>query len=137
MTDSLKDSIQRLWDIDENLTPFQKGNQREDAIVAGLHGLAAHFGKEIDFTRIDANGELNFNIKGAAQGLGGEYGEGLAAYLSEVPRRTGISATSSPVLPQNNWCRINHFDAERLLKIVGRDLFDIEGPTADEPAARM
>lgn len=137
MSNDLEDAINTLWNIDPDLKPVPFGNQREAAIVAGLHALAAHYGKEIDFTRIDGNGELDFNIKGASRGLKVEYGEELAAVISQVPRRTGISPTVSAVLPENNWCRINHFHAERLLKIVGRDLFGIEGPSISEPASRM
>jgi len=137
MSNDLEEAINTLWNVDPDLKPVQFADRREDAIVAGLHGLAAHFGKEIEFTRIDANGELNFNLKGASRGLGGEYGEELAAVISQVPRRMGIYPTERPMLPQNNWCRINHFDAERLLKIVGRDLFGIEGPSISEPASTM
>lgn len=42
----------------------------------------------------------------------------LAALLSLVLRRTGSSPTSSPILQENGWCRVNHFDVEKLLKIV-------------------
>lgn len=128
MSQSLEETIHRLWNLDTSLKPVPFADKREAAIVDGLNALAGNFGKEIDFTYIDANGELTFNIKGASRGLGGEYGEELAALLSQVPRRTGISPTSSPVLPENNWCRINHFDAERLLKIAGEEIFGIEGP---------
>ncbi len=137
MSHDLEETINRLWNLDTTLKPAPYGNARETAIVEGLHALAAHFGKEIDFTRIDANGELNFNLKGSAQGLGGEYGEELAAIISQVPRRMGVSPTDAAMLPQNNWCRINHFDAERLLKIVGEDLFGITGPGNSAPANRM
>lgn len=134
MSHDLEEAIVKLWNIDPDLKPVQFGDHREDAIVAGLHGLAAHFGKEIDFTHIDSRGELNFFIKGASRGLGGEYGEELAAVISKVPRRTGDQSTNRPVLAQNNWCRINHFDAERLLKIVGEEFFGITGPIEEAQA---
>lgn len=137
MSHDLEEAINALWNLDQDLKPVQLGNQREAAIVAGLHGLAAHFGKDIDFTRIDANGELDFNIKGEFRGFCGEYGEELAAVISQVPRRTGIYPTDGSVLPENGWCRINHFDAERLLKIVGHDLFGIDGPSTAPTPNRM
>jgi hypothetical protein len=128
MSHHLEEKILNLWNVDQpDLTPVEFANRRETAIVEGLHALAAHFGKEIDFTRIDANGELDFNIKGAARGMGGAYGEDLAEILSRVPRRTGVISTDAAVLPENNWCRINHFDAETLLKIAGSEIYGIEG----------
>jgi hypothetical protein len=130
MSHDLEETINRLWNLDTSLKPVPFGDAREQAIIDGLHALAGHFGKEIDYTHIDANGELNFFIKGASQGLGGEYGEDLAALLSQVPRRTGVSATTSAVLPENNWCRINHFEAEKLLKIAGEEIFGIDGPNS-------
>lgn len=128
MTDKLETAIRDLWNIDPDLLPFPYANAREKALAAGLHALAAMHDKEIEYTYIDSRGEFQFNILGSREGRGGRYGEGLAEILSLVPRRTGISPTSSPVLPENNWCWINHFEAERLLKIVGADLFDIHGP---------
>ncbi len=135
MSHDLEETIIRLWNLDTSLKPVPFGDAREKAIVDGLHALAGHFGKEIDYTYIDANGELNFFIKGASQGLGGEYGEELAALLSQVPRRTGISATDAPVLPENNWCRINHFAAEKLLMLAGEEIFGIDGPDASPKAS--
>jgi hypothetical protein len=128
MTDNLETAILDLWNIDPALTPVPYAYAREKAIVAGLQALAATYGKEIEFTHIDARGELAFNLKGSAQGRGGEYGEELAAVLSLVPRRTGVSPTSSPVLAQNNWCSIGHFDAEKMLKLFGAEFYGIGAP---------
>lgn len=127
MPQHLEEKILNLWNVEQtDQTPVEFANLREKAIVEGLHALAAHFGKDIDYTYIDANGELNFFIKGASQGLGGEYGEDLAELLSVIPRRTGVAPTDARVLPENNWCRINHFDAEYLLKYAGSEIYGIE-----------
>jgi hypothetical protein len=130
MTDTLETAIRELWNIDPDLLAYPYANAREKAITAGLHALAAVYGKEIEYTYINARGEFQFNILGAREGRGGEYGEELAAVLSHVKHRTGMDSTSSPLLPENNWCWINHFEAERLLKIVGVDFYDIHGPDA-------
>lgn len=74
MSDKLEQAIRELWNIDPSLKPVPYGDAREKAIVAGLHALAGHFGKEIAFTHINARGELAFNLKGAEIGRGGEYG---------------------------------------------------------------
>lgn len=138
MTSLLEQAIRDLHSVDTNQTPFEVANQREKALVAGLHALAAHFGKEIEYTMIDARGEFKFNIRGAAQGLGGQYGEGLAEALSKVPRRMGILTTTASMLPENNWCWINHFDAEKMLKTIGEEMFGIAGPEGDlSPSPKM
>lgn len=111
----LNQAIIELKNLDKNLSPVEMGRQREDALVKGLHGLAERFGKKIDFTHIDANGEMNFNLSNPRMEAGVEYGQELAAIISRVPRRTGHRPTDFPMLPENNWCRINHFDVERLL----------------------
>lgn len=126
MNDCLKGAVETLRNPDTSMKPVQLGDQREAALVAGLHGLAEEFGKQISHTYIDSNGEMAFNIigpEGNTPGAScGQYGEELAAWLSTVPRRTGARPTTSPILPENGWCRINHFDVERLLLAVAEDL---------------
>lgn len=135
MSHDLEEAVNRLWNLDTTLKPFPLANAREKAIVDGLHGLAAHYGKEIEYTYIDARGELGFVIEGASRGNGGEYGEDLARMLSNVPHRTGYASTTAALLPENNWCHINHFAAEKLLKIAGEEIFGIIGPDASPKAA--
>lgn len=135
MSARLETAITKLHNLDASLTPVALGNAREVAIVEGLIALAENFGKEIEHTYIHSNGDIKFNIKGADQG-NGEYGAGLAALLSKVPTRCGIHAIQADVLPQANWTWINHFDAEKLLKIVGEELFDI-GVENEAPAPKM
>ncbi len=135
MSHDLEETINRLWNLDTSLKPVPFGDAREKAIIEGLHALAGHFGKEIDFTCIDANGELNFFIKGASQGLGGGVRRGSGRALVPGAAPHGVSATTASVLPENNWCRINHFAAEKLLKIAGEEIFGIDGPDASPKAS--
>lgn len=114
-TESLREIVEQLANIDPALSPVAKGNLREDLLVKGLHALAAEYGKEIEFTRIEGNGDMRFNIKGERQYDKVEYGEELAAVLSRVPHRTGVQPTDAALLPENNWCWLNHFAVERLL----------------------
>ncbi|WP_455233068.1 hypothetical protein [Geopseudomonas aromaticivorans] len=126
MSQALKAAIDRLNNLDTSLKPVQLADQREAALVDGLHALAANYGLAIEFTHIDANGEMKFTTKG-----GEPYGEELASWLSTIPRRTGLQPTSTPVLPSANWGRLNHFDVERLLKAVGESLeqeYQPDGP---------
>jgi hypothetical protein len=136
MNDRLKNALLALRNLDTSLKPVQLADQRETALVEGLHGLAEEYGRKLCYTRIDAHGEMNFNIVGAdgegANRANGRYGEELAEWLSQVPRRTGVNSTNAPVLPENGWCRINHFDVERLLNLVAAKMLDNE---PDEPTA--
>lgn len=119
MNDKLTESLAALKALDRDaLSPVAFANLRERALIQGLQGLAEAYGKMLAPTRIDGNGELDFNIVGDQPGVPGacgQYGPELAAWLSHIPRRTGIMPTTAPVLPQNGWCRIHHFNAERLL----------------------
>lgn len=121
MNDRLQNALRALLHLDRALKPVPFADAREAALVEGLHGLAAEYGLRIDFTRIDGNGEMAFNVLGRP----GRYGAALAAWLSRVPRRNGLVArTNSRVLPENNWCWINHFDVERLLLLVASEHHD-------------
>lgn len=117
----VKQAVRALDDAQNAGKPVQVGQARGKALVEGLMALAKACGKTIkNPLAIDANGELNFAIDNDwprnpdVQG----YGIELAAWLGEVPRRTGEVATQCGVLPENNWCRLNHFDAEKLLRAV-------------------
>ena len=124
MTQRLADAITSLYSLDTALSPVALGEAREAAIVEGLHALAEAFGKKIEFTYIHSNGDLRFVLEGADRGEG-HFGIELAGYLSMVSTRTGVRACQREVLPGGNWLWINHFEAEKLLKIVGRDMLGI------------
>lgn len=114
MNDRLRNALHALLTLDTTLKPVPFADAREKSLVEGLHGLAAEYGTSIAHTCINALGEMAFNVQG-------QYGEDLAAWLSRVPRRCGTSPTRSPVLPENNWCWLNHFDAERLLRLYAAE----------------
>ena len=90
------------------MTPVQTARTRERRLSRGLQALAAKHGHKIRPPLIDSNGEFVFVVNG-------RYGQALADRLNEIPVRHGIVATKGHVLAGGNWCRINHFDAERLL----------------------
>ena len=73
-----------------------------------------------------ARDEINFHVQPLDGRTGrdvecGCYGEELEEWLTIVPRRTGTFPYAGHASPDNGWCRLNHFDAERLL-IAVRDL---------------
>jgi len=119
MSESLTSIVDELNNLDHGaMSPVEYSRRRENCLVRGLNALAAEYGKEIETTRIEANGDMCFNIKGADRHQQVEYGEELAEVLSLVPRRTGATYVDSPVLPQNNWMWIDHFRVAQLLKLA-------------------
>lgn len=136
MTDRLESAINDLYSIDRSLNPLEFSRAREAVLIEGLHALAEHFGKEIEHTYIDSNGDLKFHIEGARKGEG-EFGDELAATLSKVATRSGAQASKTVILGQNNWTWLNHFEAEKLLKMVGKELFDIDPDNSVAVAPRI
>lgn len=134
MNKTLNDALVALITLDRTLKPVQLADARESALIQGLNGLAAEYGREIEPTRIDANGEMNFFMKGSAEGRGQPYGPELAAWLSTIATRTGTDPKKGPTEPGSNWCRIHHFEVERLLLAVGRELSP--APIKYDPAAK-
>lgn len=116
MNSLLREALVALANLDTTLKPVPLANARESALIMGLNGLAAEYGREIQYTRIDTRGEMDFVIKG------GSWGPELAAWLGTIPVRTGLAAYQGPQLPENGWCHIHHFDVERLLQRVGREM---------------
>lgn len=120
----LQESFDWLLSPPAGLTPVELSRQREKALVDGLNGLAGQFGKVIKGTHINARGELDFYLDNGFSGCGHKdlgyqaYGEALAGILSLVSWRTGTMATTGEVLPSNNWLSLNHFEAERLLRLL-------------------
>lgn len=95
------------------MTPVQTARARERRLSRGLQALAAKHGHKINPPLIDSNGEFLFVVDG-------RYGQALADRLNEIPVRHGLVASKGHVLAGGNWCRINHFDAERLLSRKGK-----------------
>jgi hypothetical protein len=125
MVDVLRELVGELDSLDgAGLTPRQRGDRRETAIIRGLHALAASFGIGIEPTRINALGEFQFFTASptGAKLDRPDFGAGLAEMLSLVPRRTGAGAYAGPAASFNNWCWLNHFDAEKLVRLAAARL---------------
>lgn len=117
----------------EKLTPVQRGNIREKALIRGLNKLVEKHGKEIDpVYGINASGEVLIAMKHPKRKITegcDRFGEELAGLLSQVDTRTGIQPRKGTVLPENGWLYINHFDLEKLLAIAEKQ--DLENMSLD------
>lgn len=96
-----------------DLKPVPHANERERILVEGLRDLFALHGLEIPVLHIDSNGEFNITTKDNKK-----FGPELAAKLNLIPFRTGIQAIQGYVQDYNTWGRINHFEAEHLLRTL-------------------
>lgn len=104
----------------KGMSPWEAGRKRELMLAAGLRQLAIIHG--ITFReplQIDAAGEFSLVValpgeRGMKSDPCGEYGETFVALLNRHNPRTGIFPTKH-MDPRNGWCRINHFDVERML----------------------
>jgi len=110
------------WESRErSLSPWDQSKKREARIAKGLRDIAAKHGVKLrEPLHIDANGEYsivasNRTTNDGPQSPTGKFGT-MAEVLSKYPTRTGISATKGHVNPDNGWLRMNHFDAEQMVK---------------------
>lgn len=97
----------------------QHGDKRLGLMRKGLQLIADSFNFPAVIGHCDSRGEFGFagNNGNPNEGCQG-FGKELAALLSQIETRTGISSRKGEVLPENGWCNINHFDVERLLHIA-------------------
>jgi len=100
---------------------FQYGETRIDIIQNGLELLGDFFGFPAS-VRYESTGELTFN---GTRGRRNDspckpFGEPLAQLLNTIPTRTGVIASQGHVMAQNGWTRINHFEAEKLLRYAAQ-----------------
>lgn len=120
-------AVHRAFDAG-TMTSVEHARAREKHIAQALREIASEHGVRLqEPVQIDSNGEFSVvamppdgrdpNVHGC-----GRYGEAFAAVLTAHNARTGVRP-GAILDPQNGWCRINHFDAERL---VGQCVLEAE-----------
>lgn len=92
--------------------------QRGDLLGKALQCLAASHGVTLETPlHIDSRGEFSIvalPADGSSPKLGcGPYGEAFAAILNQHRPRQGINP--GVVLPESGWCRMNHFEVEKMV----------------------
>jgi hypothetical protein len=128
MNDRLKSALEALKNLDQTLSPIELSIEREAALIQGLNGLANEYGKDISLTHIDSQGDMKFILTPADGSQ--TYGSELAEWLNMVPVKTGMQSIQGFTIPQHNWCRINHFEVERLLLLVDEKMNPNLAPTS-------
>jgi hypothetical protein len=89
---------------------------RERLLLDGIVALAGMHGFTLERPNcINARGEVAIFGARVNQLERHSYGPAFAELLSTIPRRTGTQPTTAPVLPESNWCWVNHFDLAALL----------------------
>jgi hypothetical protein len=99
-------------------TSFDHSRARQEAISKALNAVAALQGVTLRLPlQIDSNGDYSIvaTSKDAPNPLypGNKYGS-LAEVLNRHNPRCGMYG-SSTLLPEGNWCMMNHFDVERMV----------------------
>jgi tape measure domain-containing protein len=111
------------------LTPVAFRDLREPALIKALTAMAAEMGVTLrQPCQINSNGEISVVAEQAApsgpnRDACGSYGESFAAALSKHHPRTGV-VPMAVVPPDNGWCYLNHFEAEKMVL----DYFDQQKP---------
>ena len=102
------------------LSPLEHSRQREAAITLALEQVALEHGVTLQTPlHIDSRGEysvvaLRPDGRNPAHYGSGLFVNGFNELLNAYNPRCGVSAGAT-LLPENGWCRLNHFDAERLV----------------------
>ena len=118
----IKKTVVKLNEIEQarlsgQLKPYPAGAQRMDMIIQGLKDIAQDYGFNLkSHIQCDSNGEIMFSGKLDQDGFSPSFGSGLASLLNTIYVRTGIQSCIGHVMPINGWCRINHFEAEKMIR---------------------
>ncbi len=118
----------RLREIDaariaNAVSPLEAGDIRSKALCEGVALVAKYFGVTLKPIHcIDSNGELMIASERAYKGsisgapFSKEFCDVLNAYAKP---RCGMIGTVAIMEPEHsNWCRINHFNAEKMVLAI-------------------
>ncbi|MDF8365106.1 MULTISPECIES: hypothetical protein [Achromobacter] len=105
-----------------HVEPVPHADVRERLLLDGIVALGGMHGFTMERpTCINARGEVAIFGARINQTERHEYGAAFAELLSAIPHRSGTQPTMATVLPENNWCWVNHFDLAALLAAHYRD----------------
>ena len=112
--------------VSGELKPVQAGDKRETALIKGVVAVARYYGDTLkQIVGIDGRGELSiaskpenpFNLAGVP------FSDSFCEALNTHTRpRCGVLPSAVMEPEHSNWCRVNHFDAERMMFAVAEAL---------------
>lgn len=114
------DELNRAFSTNR-VSAVEHGATRGRILAEALESMAADFGVRLQTPmHIDGNGEfsivaMNEGGTNPAHYGTGKYGAEFAALLSPHGPRTGIQPAAS-ISADNGWCRMNHFNVERMIR---------------------
>lgn len=110
------------------LSSLDHSRAREACLSAALDEIAEDCGIKLQGPlQINSRGEFSLvalDPSGRDPLLGaGQYGEAFANILSRYSWRCGTEAVpaGTKILPENGWCRLNHFEAEKMVTDYARE----------------
>ena len=108
--------------VSGELKPVQAGDKRETALIKGVVAVARYYGDTLQqIVGIDGRGELSIASKPvkAFDLAGAPFSASFCEALNTHTRpRCGILPGAVMEPEHSNWCRVNHFDAERMVFAV-------------------
>lgn len=101
-----------------SINPSQHRYAREDAMSKAMDALAGAHGVNLQKPlQLDSNGEMSL-VAMPLDGSDPRYGTGqfgtLSAVLNQYQPRCGV-APGAVLPPQMGWCRMNHFQVEKMI----------------------
>lgn len=116
------------------ISPVAHAREREAAVAKALRAVAADHQVQLqEPLSIDSNGEFSIIALGddgqvTCRG-GGRFGDAFAELLTRNRARTGWPGPNV-ILGCNGWCRLNHFEAEKMVSTYYDQLvvFETAGP---------
>lgn len=104
------------------ISPLDHRLEREKTLAQALRVIAGRFGVTLEEPlQVDSNGE--FSLVSVKPGrnphwYGAESFNGFADVLSDFGPRMGAAPLPAGcrLLPENGWCRLNHFSAEKMVR---------------------
>lgn len=118
-----------------SISPMAHRDRREAALSSALVAMAAGFGVELKQPiYCDSRGEfpivaLASDPDSRRMGFCASFGEGFTAFLNAHQARTGIAP--GHLDPSNGWCRMNHFEVEKMVLAYEKSLGEAEGWLVD------
>lgn len=120
----LSDEMIRIENAQKSgdLLPVHASDQRETALIKGVMAVARYFGVSLKpICAIDSRGELSLATvsENPMHRAGDPFSDSFCDVLNRhAVTRCSVNQRAMMDPAHSNWCKINHFDAERMVHAV-------------------